>query len=99
MARRARLPWMEKRLIISDLGHTAESLCESETSWGPDFVGEDGMYCDMATHTLHPLCSHRNVEGCVNIDEVQRSVKKRSTVAKRSIETTHKSFESVKRWA
>lgn len=98
MARRARLPWMKKRLVVSDMGHTAASLCESETSWGPDFVGDDGMFCDMETHELHPLCKFQDVEGCVNIDEGERAIKKRSTVAKRSVETTHKSYNDIKRW-
>lgn len=59
---------MEKRLIKSDFPEqTAEEICNSETSWGPDFVGSDGQFCDMGTKTLSPLCSTSNVEGCVTV--------------------------------
>jgi hypothetical protein len=34
---RARLPWMETKLVISNIAsHSATNLCNSATSWGPD---------------------------------------------------------------
>lgn len=61
-----RLPWMEQQLITSNFdGQTAEEVCNSETSWGPDFIGVDGKFCDMGAKTLHSLCDVENVEGCV----------------------------------
>ena len=57
---------MEQRLITSTFEEqTAEELCNSETSWGPDFVGSDGKFCDMGSKTLSPLCDIENIEGCV----------------------------------
>jgi hypothetical protein len=96
---RARLPWMEKKLIMSNVtSHKAENMCSSETSWGPDFVSPDGMYCDMGTKTLAPLCSTQNVQGCIDIDELDKVVKKRSFVAKRQVNSTHRKYETISKW-
>lgn len=96
---RARLPWMEESLVVSNITeHKAENMCSSATSWGPDFVGTDGMYCDMGTKTLIPLCSTQNVHGCVNIDDDTRTVRKRSMVAKRTVKTDHKSYKKITYW-
>lgn len=51
----------ENVLVVDDLPeHTAEALCASETSSGPDFVNVasvgGGGFCDMKTKTLYPLC-------------------------------------------
>lgn len=98
-AGRPRLAWMEERLIVSNITrHKAEGLCSSETSWGPDFVGTDGYFCDMGSKTLSPLCSTADVNGCVNIDEEGNRITKRSTVAKRSVEIAHKSYGTIKHW-
>ena len=38
--------------------HSAQRLCESETSHGPDFVShKEGLFCDMDTRKLWPLCN------------------------------------------
>lgn len=96
---RPRLPWMEEKLVVSDFKqHKAEDLCSSDTSWGPDFVGTDGMFCDMSTKTLTPLCSTKNVQGCITIDEEKRSVTKRSMVARREVDTTHKAYKKINHW-
>lgn len=46
-------------LIIDDKNHhVAETLCESKTSAGPDFVNpQKGTFCDMKTKTVYPLCN------------------------------------------
>ncbi|KAB5576372.1 hypothetical protein GE09DRAFT_1266116 [Coniochaeta sp. 2T2.1] len=96
-----RLPWMEEVLIVSNLStrHTAESLCSSATSWGPDFVGIDGKFCDMATKTLSPLCSTANLDGCVNVDSGGKTVlTKRTAGPKRAVDVRHKSYARVKNW-
>ena len=96
---RLRLPWMEQSLVISNATHhKAENLCSSDTSWGPDFVGTDGMFCDMGTKTLTPLCASENVHGCINIDDQAKTVRKRSTVVKRAVDTIHKSYEKISHW-
>lgn len=88
---------MENRLIISHFSsHTAEHLCNSETSWGPDFVGTDGKFCDMATKTLIPLCSKEDVDGCVDLDQNGTVVTKRS-IARRTVPVT-KTYTKVSVW-
>lgn len=79
-------------------GQAAQELCESATSWGPDFVGSDGRFCDMDAKTLHPLCSCEDVDDCVEIDDEAKVVKKRSTVARRSVHTIHRSYSKVSKW-
>ena len=60
----------EEQLIeSSSTGHSAQELCGSETSRGPDFVSlEEGLYCDMMNKQLSPLCSATIVEGCYDRD-------------------------------
>ncbi|KAI5247358.1 hypothetical protein E4T42_06012 [Aureobasidium subglaciale] len=92
-----RRSWMENRLIISShAGHTAEHLCDSATSWGPDFVGADGQFCDMATKTLSPLCSKKDVDGCMDVSQDGTVVAKRS-IARRSVPIT-KAYAVVSVW-
>ncbi|KAK3180621.1 hypothetical protein K4F52_008087 [Lecanicillium sp. MT-2017a] len=95
-----RQPWMERQLIVSSLAeHYAEIVCSSDTSWGPDFVGSDGMFCDMGTKTLSPLCSTEEVDGCVNINTTDNTVSKLSSVAKRQVEMSYKTYDKIKQWS
>lgn len=83
---------------VNITSHKAENMCNSETSWGPDFVSPDGMFCDMGTKTLSPLYSNQNVQGCVDIDEGENIVRKRPFVAKRQVDSTHRKYEEVTKW-
>ncbi|KAI5211474.1 hypothetical protein E4T38_01481 [Aureobasidium subglaciale] len=92
-----RRPWMRKRLIVSNLtNQTAEDLCGSATSWGPDFVGSDGKFCDMSTKKVSPLCSNEHVEGCVEMNQDRSVITKRS-ITRRTVETT-KTYDVVSTW-
>ncbi|KAK7432958.1 hypothetical protein QQZ08_000429 [Neonectria magnoliae] len=94
-----RLPWMEQKLVVSNLKqHKAVDLRSSDTSWGPDFVDTDGMFCDMGTKPLTPLCLTKNVHGCIITDDETKSVTKRSLVAKRVVDITHKTYKAVNHW-
>ncbi|KAL6721303.1 hypothetical protein ACLMJK_000405 [Lecanora helva] len=43
--------------------HSAQKLCESEASRGPDFVSwSEGIFCDMKAKTHWPLCENDKVE-------------------------------------
>ncbi|KAF2455015.1 hypothetical protein BDY21DRAFT_365656 [Lineolata rhizophorae] len=45
-------------VVNSDANQPASWVCNSDTSFGPDYVNlPEGMFCDMGTHTLYPLCS------------------------------------------
>lgn len=90
---------MSDVLIVSNIKrHKAENMCSSDTAWGPDFVGTDGYFCDMETHTLSPLCSTKDIDGCVNIDDEGNVVNKRSIGPKRAVEHSFKTYNKIKRW-
>lgn len=84
---------MEERLVVSNIArYKAQNLCSSETSWGPDFVSTDGMFCDMGMKTLTPLCSTENVYGCIKIDDKLKVVTKRFVAVKRKV------YKTIKHW-
>lgn len=90
---------MTDKLITSTWhAHTAAHLCGHAKSWGPDFVGSDGYFCDMETKTLSPLCSTKEVEGCVDVDAEGKKITKRTSVARRTVNTTHRSYKKVVQW-
>ncbi|KAI4675458.1 uncharacterized protein J4E84_010053 [Alternaria hordeiaustralica] len=93
--------WMHEYLIVSNwTSQTAADLCNSATSWGPDFIGSDDQFCDMSTKTLTPLCSPETVgsSGCVDVDEDAVSVVKRTSVARRAATVLHKSYKKIEKW-
>lgn len=78
-------------------GMTADELCNSTTSWGPDFVGSDKKFCDMGTKEVAPLCEIDEVDGCVEFDETSLTISRRSTVARRTVKSKHKSYKMIDR--
>jgi hypothetical protein len=91
--------WMTENLIMSNYtSQPAAELCNSATSWGPDFIGPDGNFCDMGTKTLTPLCSSQDVEGCVEVDENEAKLRKRMSEARRSTSVVHKSYKNISKW-
>ncbi|OAR01230.1 hypothetical protein LLEC1_00186 [Akanthomyces lecanii] len=94
-----RQAWMDDRLVVSNITqHSTEELCSSETAWGPDFIGSDGYFCDMSSKTLIPICSKQNVDGCINLHDNDKAITKRSAIAKRVINSPHKSYGVVTHW-
>jgi hypothetical protein len=97
---------MVNTLIVSDFEeHRAKDLCESETSVSSDFVGSDGIYCNQETKEWSYLCSTQNVDGCVNLDELEgqghvtrRSITKRSDGFKRAVDSGVKDYGKVQHW-
>jgi hypothetical protein len=106
---RARLPWMETKLVISNIAsHSATNLCNSANSWGQDFATpNEGKLCDMSTKTLYTLCSKEDVDGCVEISTnptngtaQQPSVAMRKvSVAKRTVSSPIRSYEETSVWS
>ena len=48
--------------------HTATVVCQSETSWGPDFVSVvEGLYCDMCEKMLWNLCAGPEATYCFDL--------------------------------
>ncbi|KAI1319037.1 hypothetical protein F5Y16DRAFT_418286 [Xylariaceae sp. FL0255] len=64
---------MDDRLVVSHRGNAnATRLCESETSWGPDFISMgESLYCNMETHELVPLCVNGITTDCFEVDGPQ----------------------------
>lgn len=89
--------WMLDRLVISSIDqHSAKNLCESETSWGPDFIDSHGQFCDMESKILTPLCSNEQVVGCVSVDG--NTLRKRMAIGRREVHLAQKTYETVVHW-
>lgn len=56
--RSVRAPWTAHELVISESQHhSADKLCKSDTSMGPDFVHvAEKIFCDMENKIEYPLC-------------------------------------------
>ena len=67
---RPRSAAMNSSIISStDPSHSAVKLCDSDTSYSPDFVSlSEGIFCDMATKTPWPLCSKSVADNCYDWD-------------------------------
>ena len=61
---------MASHIISSqDTSHSALKLCQSDTSYSPDFVSfAEGIFCDMDTKTPWPLCSATVTDDCYDWD-------------------------------
>ncbi|KAF2752610.1 hypothetical protein EJ05DRAFT_525849 [Pseudovirgaria hyperparasitica] len=93
--------WMEERLVVSDMkAHNATSLCNSPTSWGPDFCDSETC-CDMAHHKAHPRCDKNPVSGCMVVHDDGESIalRKRTMVAKRDVLLPYRTYKHIKRWS
>ncbi|GFG01005.1 hypothetical protein IFM61392_01602 [Aspergillus lentulus] len=57
-------------VVVSEHGdHSASELCKSASAAGPDFVStKEGLFCDMCTGELWPLCSQAVPTGCFDVD-------------------------------
>ncbi|KAN0099509.1 hypothetical protein V8E51_013284 [Hyaloscypha variabilis] len=54
--------------------HSANQLCGSETSWGPDLVSfHEGVFCDMNQKTTWPLCNKAADSNC--FDQVTNNLR------------------------
>ncbi|KAF2120366.1 hypothetical protein BDV96DRAFT_610319 [Lophiotrema nucula] len=96
---RVRPTWMTNQLIVSNFtSQPAEELCNSATSWGPDFIGPDGRFCDMDSKTLAPLCSSQDVDGCIEVDQSEGKLVKRMNIARRATSIVHKTYKKVSKW-
>ncbi|KAF2461011.1 hypothetical protein BDY21DRAFT_418919 [Lineolata rhizophorae] len=89
------------RLIISNsTAHGATELCESGSSYGPDFVSlAEGQFCDMETHTLYPLCEDNSATSCFDVDSRDlRPADLGSVVARSSFVVKRAKYGKVMEW-
>ncbi|GFP60276.1 hypothetical protein TASIC1_0017003800 [Trichoderma asperellum] len=92
VVKRDKTPKLDSRLVISSAAsHNATELCSSETSRGPDLVSmAEGVFCDMATKEVMPLCDEGTKQGCFHVDSRTKLL---------SNETTHaKPYTKVLQW-
>lgn len=49
---------LARQLVVSSKGsHSATEVCDSETSFGPDFIStEEGVFCSMSQKKTFPIC-------------------------------------------
>lgn len=75
---------------------SAVKLCNSPTSRGSDFVSVDeGLFCDMETKTLHPLCSADNRIGCFDLEADKMQLRRRDGVKMRSRSPSTKQYKKI----
>lgn len=87
----------EQVLVISDIeSHSAEDLCGSEFSRGPDFVSHyEKKFCDMKTRKTHPLCEGSVQTDCFDLDHVGKKLHKRGGEGN----GTTKGYKNVDSWS
>lgn len=87
----------ERMVISSRSEHSAVELCESQTSRGSDFVSKpEGMFCDMETKTLHPLCGSRMDGDCFDLDSRELQSRRRDVLALSRM--VLREYKSVAEW-
>ncbi|KAJ5602091.1 hypothetical protein N7510_011625 [Penicillium lagena] len=86
----------DSRLVVSDIPfHSAIDLCKASKSHGPDFVStSEGVYCDMESREVMPVCRGDVKHNCFNLDH-HVNEESRSSVADHS---TRKSYSNVVKW-
>lgn len=68
--RQVKAPWDPDHLVVSHFeAHSAEEVCNSENSRGPDFLSMKEMkYCHMDTKTLWDVCSSASATCCFDVE-------------------------------
>ncbi|KAI1327738.1 hypothetical protein F5Y16DRAFT_410135 [Xylariaceae sp. FL0255] len=64
-------PHISRLIVTLHEEHSARQVCESSTYWGPDTVSlHEGLFSDMETKTLFPLCDHSTgiIDPCFDLD-------------------------------
>ena len=87
-----------ERLIVSSRpSQSARFLCDSPTSRGSDFVSvAEGLFCDMETKTLYPVCSPSSVSACFDLDASNPHLRKAGPVGRRALAMMR--YKRISRW-
>jgi hypothetical protein len=82
-----------ERLVISSSDQdSAVGLCQSATSRGSDLVSTaEGLFCDMDSKTLYPLCSKTIGAECFDLNLYQIRSRRRDMA-------TERTYQGVERW-
>jgi len=97
------LEMCDHQVVISHLrGHSAKEVCESPTSFGPDFVaireGPAGIYCDMCEHKWYHICRHRHQTRCWDSETTKLRMPHRRKREEGVLYPEDKVYKRVMRW-
>lgn len=89
-----------KKLVVSSYeGQSAQELCDSEKSRGPDFVSiAEEKYCDMSKKKMYRLCSTRYYQDCFSLDEGKKRLRRRGDLDSSGDGDVHRESGQVDRW-
>ncbi|KAL8654167.1 MAG: hypothetical protein Q9226_003532 [Calogaya cf. arnoldii] len=87
------------KLVVSTFeGQSAQELCDSAKSRGPDFVSlAEGKYCDMSEKKVYKLCADRYSRDCFSLDQDGRRLRRRGG-AQDTGDAVHRGYGEVDRW-
>lgn len=87
----------EKLIVNSRSSQSAITLCNSPTSRGSDFASiDEGLFCDMDTKVLYPLCNDKIVEHCFDLEAEQPHLRQYSAFQRRDL--TEPKYKYVSYW-
>lgn len=92
------------RLVVSNMtSHSAQNLCGSQSSFGPDFVAMlERLFCDMGEKKLYELCSTNKTTCCFDVkaSELRSCFEeiRGNTTARRRSAAPAKTYSDVQRW-
>jgi hypothetical protein len=92
--------WDSNQLVVSSFPeHSAEEVCKSEFSRGPDFLSKHEMkYCDMDTKMLWDVCSSASATCCYDVDvHSMRPCGYRIGTAQRT-DVPNKKYTKIRQW-
>ena len=88
-----------RKLVVSAYkGQSAQELCDSRNSRGPDFVSlDEGKYCDMSEKKVYRLCSGRYSRDCFSLDQDNKRLRRRGDVPGKG-DAIHRDYGQVDEW-
>ncbi|PHH66268.1 hypothetical protein CDD81_7861 [Ophiocordyceps australis] len=103
LQRRGMSKFQSQLVISNQQAHNATDLCLSPTSVGPSFVSlHQGLFCDMETRQLLPLCVPSQIEtqDCFDMQEKKALMKRSqdSRLGARHETFQYRVFEKVTQW-
>ena len=86
----------ERLWVNSRPSQSAVELCNSPTSRGSDFVStNEGLFCDMDTKTLYPLCSKKKTVGCFDLHADKLQLRRRGGAKLQSRSKSVKQYKKI----
>ncbi|KAL8711714.1 MAG: hypothetical protein Q9220_003885 [cf. Caloplaca sp. 1 TL-2023] len=88
-----------RKLVVSDFeGQSAQELCDSDKSRGPDFVSmAEGKYCDMSEKKVYKFCSDHTRRECFSLDEGGKRLKRRGGLKDKN-DSVQREYGEITRW-